>query len=1369
MSTTYKTVITDKGAERIAAALLPDGEKLRITHFAVGDGNGSTPTPDVSQTALVHEVYRGEVSNIHIDVDDTTRIVVEGIIPTSQGGFWVREIGLYDDQGELVVVGNAPEGYKPLPSEGAGRVLNCQVFVAVSNTDAIELKVVSDAFLPDATTEKRGLTILSSETNSDDETKAATSKAVKAVMDVAKGKYTAVDASTTRKGLVQLTSATNSDSEVLALSAKAGKVLATQISAKADLSSPAFTDKPTTPTAAEGDKSQQIANTEFVMRAIASLIDSSPEALNTLNELAQALGNDPNFATTVTNALAGKQPLNALLTAWSNLTTDANKLPYFTGRNQIGLTDVTTAGLNLLSKGSVDAVLQYLGLTETIKAAKTALQAGNNGSDIVDKATFRSNVSLYSKEEMDAKRGMRYTRINAPEGVEAGKWYPFVVKRSGSSVNELASRVVISTSCRQANHRMNNCEFNGCVMPAGWSDRGRYAYGMFWTYTAAERAIHSVLMSNKDDEVSTVFYIEGDAFPIYVYLEEGLSAVVPTADYVAGQTTYKWGATNPKTECVAADVILDFAAGRGFYSSHPVITTQDISGNKIYANDEVIVRSQTAIRAIGGEYGALLRNDGSKTYLLLTDAGDQYGEWNALRPLMIDNATGEVTVGTKLLANGGVEGNISTATKLTTARTIGGVSFDGSANIDLPGVNKAGTQNTSGNAATATKLQTARKIGGVAFDGTADIVLPGVNAVGNQNTSGNAATATKLKTAVTIGGVSFDGSASISLPGVNAAGNQSTSGNAGSATKLQTARTIGGVSFDGTANIDLPGVNKAGNQSTSGNAATATKLQTARRINGVAFDGTTDISFSINVLASKGRVTALANATQGSNTGIQMYEAYNNGYPTAYGNIVHLKGASSVGEGEILIGWSGTSGAHAPAYLRSRRDTTDAKWSEWAQIYTSKDSIPGVNTTGNQNTTGNAASATRLQTARTIGGVSFNGTANINLPGVNTTGNQDTTGNAATATKLKTARTIGGVSFDGSANINLPGVNTAGNQNTSGNAATATKLQTARTISGVAFDGTKNITLTAKNVGATACPTGWLITGDNNSSITTSSFITLLQNQGAFNTRAWVARCSFAAADSAYIPDSETKCGIIPLAGAVIEVVSFGMTNYTIRVTTATTSSVSGAKTNSEFIYSYDNYNGSTNSPGWRRCYNSKNYSVNLSSYVTERQLTGYDNNLDIIANTLVVKNGSNGGFAVWDISTTTSGANMYISPVSGINNVFRSTSSRRYKKDIENITDEQADKVLDMRPVWYRSTCEADNKDWGWYGLIAEEVGEIAPQYVHWRDATEEDDPAIVSSNGLVAEGVMYERLVVPLIKQVQKLTAKVEALEEELKALKK
>lgn len=237
---------------------------------------------------------------------------------------------------------------------------------------------------------------------------------------------------------------------------------------------------------------------------------------------------------------------------------------------------------------------------------------------------------------------------------------------------------------------------------------------------------------------------------------------------------------------------------------------------------------------------------------------------------------------------------------------------------------------------------------------------------------------------------------------------------------------------------------------------------------------------------------------------------------------------------------------------------------------------------------GNASTATKLQTARSIGGVGFDGSANINLPGVNTTGNQNTTGNAATATKLQTARTIGGVSFDGTANINLPGVNTTGNQNTTGNAATATKLQTARTINGVSFDGSANISLSPTNIGCPASPTGWLTTGSNGGAITTAQLVTLLQNNGAFNAKAWIARCAWAYANSASIPDSETGCGIIPLAGAVIEVFNNGSSsnNYTIRITTATTTSVSGALTNAEFIYVF---NGTSYSPGWRRAYNTKN------------------------------------------------------------------------------------------------------------------------------------------------------------------------------------
>ncbi|EFL7756104.1 phage tail protein, partial [Escherichia coli O6] len=154
----------------------------------------------------------------------------------------------------------------------------------------------------------------------------------------------------------------------------------------------------------------------------------------------------------------------------------------------------------------------------------------------------------------------------------------------------------------------------------------------------------------------------------------------------------------------------------------------------------------------------------------------------------------------------------------------------------------------------------------------------------------------------------------------------------------------------------------------AGNADTATKLKTARNINGVRFDGSADIN--INTLVSRGRVTALGANAQGA-SGIQLYEAYNNGYPSPYGNVLHLKGATAAGEGELFIGWSGTSGAHAPVHIRSRRDTDSANWSEWAQVYTSKDSIPGVNAKGDQDTSGNAATATRLQTARTINGVSF--------------------------------------------------------------------------------------------------------------------------------------------------------------------------------------------------------------------------------------------------------------------------------------------------------------------------------------------------------------------------------------------------------------
>ncbi|MCJ8406804.1 tail fiber protein, partial [Escherichia coli] len=531
-----------------------------------------------------------------------------------------------------------------------------------------------------------------SETNAKASEAAAEQSALSANSSKSAAETSASAASVSADSASSSATSAEKSAESASLSAANATAKATEATKQATAAEKSAEAAKSSETNAKTSEDNAAASKETAAESASSASVSASSASSSKDEAARQASAAAESATTAStkateaadSATAAAQSKNAAESAATRSETAAKRAEDIASAVALEDASTTKKGVVQLSSATNSTSETLAATPKAVKAAydnaEKRLQKDQNGADIPDKDRFLSNINVYSKGEVDQKKGMRYVVVNAPAGVQEGKYYPLVIKRNDS---HRASRVVISTPSRSANHRMNNCEFNGFVCAGGWTDRGSYACGMFWAYSSSERAIHSILMSNKGDTVDSVFYIEGGAFPVEVFLEEGLSVTAPASDYIVAETTYKFGATDPYSESVAVNLILDFKQGNGFYSSYPVLSKSDISGNKIYANDEVIVRSQNALRMIAGDYGVIWRNDGANTYLLMTDKGDQYGGWNGLRPFAVNNATGEVTINTPLNSPKGIKGNSDTATKLQTAIKISGVSFDGSTDITL--------------------------------------------------------------------------------------------------------------------------------------------------------------------------------------------------------------------------------------------------------------------------------------------------------------------------------------------------------------------------------------------------------------------------------------------------------------------------------------------------------------------------------------------------------------------------------------------------------------------------------------------------------------------------------------------------------------
>ncbi|EOC9629180.1 phage tail protein [Enterobacter ludwigii] len=544
MAVKFKTVITKAGAEKLAAATVPNGKKVNFTTMAVGDGGGTLPTPDPNQTKLVKEVWRHALNKISQDKKNKNYVVAELLIPPETGGFWMREMGLYDDAGTLIAVGNMAESYKPTLAEGSGRAQTVRMVIMVSDIESVALTIDTSTVMatqdyvddklaeheqsrrhPDATLTAKGFTQLSSATDSTSESVSATPKAVKAAYDLASGKYTAQDATTARKGIVQLSSATDSTSETLAATPKAVK-------AAYDLAKGKYTAQDATTT--QKGIVQLSSATDSTSEALAA----TPKAVKTANDNAAAANkNASERVSKAGDSMTGTLNQDAVAPSTYNMT---------------ALSSAATGNKNYLRKmrgGGTDTIWH-----ETVQGGEYRLATGT--TDAQEEIAISTSTGLRLRGNVTSQTGGFYSG--------SGKKFSFVSA---------------STSDRNATLRLWGNVDRPTVVELG-DDTGYHYY------------------SQRNKDGSLLFQMNG-----------------------AGQFS-------------------------GYLRS----------------TGEMQTSSANSYRIAYGDYGTFWRNDGNNLYLMLTNKGDAYGAYNAIRPLRVSLETGALQSETPLTV-----GNTIYASKEITA------------------------------------------------------------------------------------------------------------------------------------------------------------------------------------------------------------------------------------------------------------------------------------------------------------------------------------------------------------------------------------------------------------------------------------------------------------------------------------------------------------------------------------------------------------------------------------------------------------------------------------------------------------------------------------------------------------------------------